>query len=70
MTMPQATVPGSAYAKAALGSGLMNAGMRSIDNYLNPVPIQNTPNMSVVGSFPNYGSNPQNYPNPNSRNPV
>ena len=66
MTMPQATVPGSAYAMAGLGSGLMNAGMQGLNNYLNPQPIQNTPNMSAVGSFPNYGSNPQNYPNFNS----
>ena len=69
MTMPQATVPGSAYAMAGLGSGLMNAGMQGINNYLNPVPIQNTTNMSAVGSFPNYGSNPQNYPNFNSKYP-
>lgn len=70
MTMPQATVPGSAYAMAGLGSGLMSAGMGGINNYLNPQPIQNTTNMSAVGSFPNYGSNPQNYPNPNSPYPV
>jgi hypothetical protein len=70
MTMPQATVPGSAYAMAGLGSGLMSAGMQGINNYLNPQPIQNTTNMSAVGSFPNYGSNPQNYPNPNLPYPV
>jgi len=36
MTTPQATVPGSAYALAGLGSGLMNVGMKGINNYLNP----------------------------------
>jgi len=66
MQTPQATVPGSAYAMAGLGSGLMSAGMQGINNYLNPQPIQNTTNMSAVGSFPNYGSNPQRYPNFNS----
>jgi hypothetical protein len=71
MTMPQATVPGSAYMMAGLGNGLMNAGMQGINNYLNPQPIQNTTNMSAVGSFPNYGTNQyQSYPNPNSPYPV
>ena len=43
MTTPQATVPGSAYMMAGLGSGLMNAGMQGINNYLNPQPINYTP---------------------------
>jgi len=43
MTMPQATVPGSAYAMAGLGSGLMNAGMQGINNYINPQTISYTP---------------------------
>ena len=34
MTTPQATVPGSAYAMAGLGSGLMNAGMTGIQNQM------------------------------------
>ena len=43
MSTPQATVPGSAYMMAGLGSGLMNAGMQGINNYLNPQPINYTP---------------------------
>jgi len=37
MTMPQATVPGSAYMMAGLGSGLMNAGMQGINRMINPI---------------------------------
>ena len=36
MTTPQATVPGSAYALAGLGSGMMNIGMQGMRNYFNP----------------------------------
>ena len=37
MTMPKATVPGSAYAMAGLGGGLMTSGMRGINNLINPI---------------------------------
>ena len=37
MTMPQATVPGSAYMMAGIGSGLMNAGMQGINRMINPI---------------------------------
>lgn len=43
MTTPQATVPGSAYAMAGLGSGLMNAGLAGIQNWVNK-PSTATPN--------------------------
>ena len=48
MTMPQATVPGSAYAMAGLGSGLMNAGMNGINNLINPA-------QQTVSYTPTYG---------------
>lgn len=37
MTVPQATVPGSAYMMAGIGSGLMNAGMQGINRMINPI---------------------------------
>lgn len=48
MTMPQATVPGSAYMMAGIGSGLMNAGMQGINRMINPV--QPTP-QAATGTF-------------------
>lgn len=36
MTTPQATVPGSAYALAGLGSGMMSMGMQGLKNYFTP----------------------------------
>jgi hypothetical protein len=48
MTMPQATVPGSAYAMAGLGSGLMNAGMQGVNRLINPV-------QQTVPYTPTYG---------------
>jgi hypothetical protein len=56
MTMPQATVPGSAYAMASLGSGLMNAGMQGVNRLINPVQQSinlgqsNIPDSAVSGS--------------------
>ena len=48
MTMPQATVPGSAYAMAGLGGGLMSAGMKGINNLINPI-------QQTVPYTPTYG---------------
>ena len=56
MTMPQATVPGSAYMMAGLGSGLMNAGMTGINNYINPYNPQNQ-NQFTGGQYM-FGNNP------------
>jgi hypothetical protein len=55
MTMPQATVPGSAYMMAGLGSGLMNAGMQGVNRLINPVQTtylgqSNIPDSAVSGS--------------------
>jgi len=55
MTMPQATVPGSAYMMAGLGSGLMNAGMTGINRLINPsqsinLGQSNIPDSAVSGS--------------------
>ena len=56
MTMPQATVPGSAYMMAGLGSGLMNAGMAGINNFINPYNPQNQP--QFTGGQYMFGNNP------------
>ena len=55
MTTPQATVPGSAYMMAGLGSGLMNAGMQGINRYINPAPIPQQQQTGVT-PLPSYGT--------------
>ena len=55
MNIPQATVPGSAYAMGALGSGLMNAGMAGIQKAFNTTGNY-APN--YLTAF-NYGTNPR-----------
>ena len=50
MTTPQATIPGSAYMNAALGSGLMNAGMAGINKYFN-TPYSTTNPVSNYSPF-------------------
>lgn len=54
MTTPQATVPGSAYAMAGLGSGLMNAGITNIQKAFNTTGNY-APNYMTAW---NYGTNP------------
>lgn len=52
MTTPQAMVPGSAYAMAGLGSGLMSAGMQGIRNYMNtPSVIDGGYSMGVGSAY-------------------
>lgn len=56
MTTPQATVPGSAYVMAGLGSGLMNAGLAGFQNQM----VGGTPNwlnniQQGYTNSPNYG---------------
>lgn len=54
MTMPQATVPGSAYVMANVGNSLMNTGTQAINNMINPIqpttpaPQQVKPSMSQI----------------------
>lgn len=52
MTTPKATVPGSAYALAGLGSGLMNMGMQGMNNYFNqPASMFGSPASSNWGAL-------------------
>jgi len=50
MTTPQATVPGSSYVMAGIGSGLLNAGMQGINRMINPItPAAQTASATPVG---------------------
>ena len=61
MSTPQAYIPGSAYMNATIGSGLMNAGMQGIQNYMN-APTRNTNPVSGVSSFGQNYANQTNDP--------
>lgn len=52
MTTPQAIVPGSAYAMAGLGSGLMNAGMQGIQNaFKTPTTTPTSPYANMYSGY-------------------
>ena len=56
MSTPSAQVPGSAYTQAALGSGLMSAGVNSLNKYMNQA--YSSPYGANFGTAWQYGTNP------------